>query len=130
MINEVSNYYIDTVQHCVNGKNEFNESEFDTTVPLYSSVINFPLSSTAIDSKNPFAYLKSEEEAEKILQDFIVKITEQWYFPQLFNYMLWFQAEMDVSNISKIKLDSQWFLSLSHDSKKKVVLIQLIEKLY
>lgn len=78
---------------------------------------------------SPIDRVSSFKAAEDYLVKYVKGLIKEWYISELFDYMFWFKAELDISTIENIKLNSQWFSLLSADSQRKVVLYKVLKKL-
>lgn len=78
---------------------------------------------------SPIDRVSSFKAAEDYLVKYVKWLIKEWYISELFDYMFWFKAELDISTIENIKLNSQWFSLLSADSQRKVVLYKVLKKL-
>lgn len=80
-------------------------------------------------SDNPYNWVGNKKKVLEIIKEFTAIMDSNWLLPTFFNYLMNFTEDIDISNIDKIKLNSQWFENLSIDSKRRIVLYKLIKKL-
>ncbi|NDK08732.1 AAA family ATPase [Candidatus Gracilibacteria bacterium] len=78
---------------------------------------------------SPIDRVSSFKAAEDYLVKYVKGLIKEGYISELFDYMFGFKAELDISTIENIKLNSQGFSLLSADSQRKVVLYKVLKKL-